>query len=415
MAVLNSIMKTVSEGRTFHLFSSLPKELRLQIWEEAVPRERLIRVYLRVLEEMQDDPPPRYLEKNHLGKPISGPRYEAMAEGNQLNSKFLRVNKESRDVALAFYRVHIPFSLRMPRTGAAEKTTLYLNPENDVLHIDADAPVKETLIDFFWDMKAYDPKGVGLAKMAIDLEGFCAHDLQFLKRSDLLLIRQREALITALSQLKELWFVYVEPVRSRPPAMSDQVLRQLTGPGCCCNNVRVDGNNALTTGPDVVPITGSTSTFDRVEKDPRQATEAGLSRLYMGKTDPREIIWRWRRLLRTWGVRHQSDQVKYRLLVGQRPVSRYKAWRVGTVDQATEYMSVKKSELNDGSLLAAAEREHGEDACREITVAIGYWLFPVEAIGDVGESEKLSDMDFRPCRFLDVRDHQPELLLSSIN
>ncbi|KUI70892.1 hypothetical protein VM1G_06413 [Cytospora mali] len=410
-SVLNSIMKVTPQHATFHPFPSLPKELRLQIWEEAVPRERLIRVSLTIPGERQVDPPPRWLEKNHLGKPISGPRYRALAEGHQLNSKFLRVNKEAREVALAFYRVHLPCCFTDPGRQHFEKATLYLNPEHDILHIRADAPVKETLIDFFWDMKAYDPKGLGLLKMALDLEGFCSNDLQYLKRSDILLIRQREALIGTLSQIRELWFAYVEPGMSQPPK-SDHTFCHGSHHDACAgwNKIHVS-----TTSPSVVPIITSISTFNRVGSDPRQGAEAELTRLWMGNIDPREIIWRWNRLLRTWGIQHEPEQVKYRLLVGQRPVSRHRKWHIGTADQAMEFAHVKYRECNGGVPPVSAKSEGEGEAIAEKRIAVGYWLFPVEAVGDVGEGERLLDMDFRPCRFLNMRNYWPELLLSSIS
>lgn len=415
IAVLNSTMKATSQERTFHLFPSLPKELRLDIWEEAVPRERLIRVYLSLLKEREDKLPPRYLKKNHLGNPISGPRYKAVAEGHQINSKFLCVNKEAREVALAFYRVHMPFSLRAPGTNRAEEsTTLYLSPEHDVLHIEADAPVKETLIDFFWDMKAYDPKGVGLAKIAIDLEGLCAHDLQYLRTSDLLLIRQRNILVETLSQLREVWFVYVESGRSRPALISGQGICHVPDPDSHTGRGRSSINKGLTTSPGIVPIAGNISTFERVGSDPRKTAETELSRLYMGKIDPREVVWRWRRLLRNWAIRHQPEQVKYRLLVGQRPVSRQKTWLVRSIDHTKDFISVKDAECGGGELQSAAEYVGKEEEHRGKTVAVGHWMFPVEALGEIGEGDSLLDVDFRPCRFLDMRNHWPELLLSSI-
>lgn len=415
IAVLNSTMKATPQDRIFHLFPSLPKELRLDIWEEAVPRERLIRVYLSLLKGSEDKLPPRYLEKNHLGNPISGPRYKAVAEGHQINSKFLCVNKEAREVALAFYRVHMPFSLRAPGTNRAEESTmLYLNPEHDVLHIEADAPVKETLIDFFWDMKAYDPKGVGLSKIAIDLEGLCAHDLQYLRTSDLLLIRQRNILVETLSQLREVWFVYVESGRSRPALQNGQGTRHVPGPDSHTGRGRSCINNGLTTNPGIVPIAGNISTFERVGSDPRKAAETELSRLYMGRIDPRELVWRWKRLLRNWAIRHQPEQVKYRLLVGQRPVSRQKTWLVRSIDHTKEFISAKDAECGSGELPSAAECVGKGDERRGKTVAVGHWMFPVEALGEVGEGDSLLDVDFRPCRFLDMRNHWPELLLSSI-
>ncbi|KAK7738379.1 hypothetical protein SLS53_006192 [Cytospora paraplurivora] len=413
-SIFNSILRETTEKGTFQLFPSLPKELRLQIWEEAVPRERLIRVHLSIREGSLDDQPPRYLKKNDLGKPISGPRYKATAEGHRLNSKFLRVNREARDVTLAFYRIHLPFFLWSPGTNRVEATTLYLNPEHDILHLGADAPVKETLVDFFWDMKAYDPKGVGIVKLGLDLEGLCTHDLQYLKRSDLLLIRQRNILIDTLSQLRELWFIYVESGRARPSQMSGEGFTRISSSVFCNGRTNLSTYDDLTTSPGVVPITSNVSSFYRIGNDPRQRVETGLSRLYMGKTDPREIIWRWKRLLRTWDIHHEPEQVKYRLLVGQRPVCNRTKWRIGTVEEAMGFVTAKDGKSNGADLPMAGKTGCEEEAHREQSVAVGYWLFPVEAVGRIGEGERLMDMDFRSCRLLDMRDHPPELLLSSI-
>lgn len=388
----------------------------MQIWEEAIPRERMIHVYLKLPTERPENPQPRYLEKNHLGNPISGPRYKAVVESPQTNSKFLSVNKEARQVALAIYRVRMPFNVKTPGNDQAEEMKLYLSPEHDMLHIDAAAPVKETLIDFFWDVKAYDPKGVGLVRMAIDLRGFCAHDLQYLKRSDLLLIRQRNSLVETLTQLREMWFVYVEPERAWP-ADGHQGVAPCHMSGSCCSygsSSNFNTDNRVTTIPSNVPIVSSISTFDRVGIDPREAAETELGRLYMGTIDPREIIWRWKRLLRTWDIHHQPGQVDYRLLVGQKPVVKLRPWTVGSVGQAKKFISIKNRERERAIGVKIEGEDPGEEACRCKTTAVGYWLFPAEALGSVGEGVTLQDMDFRPCRFLDMRNSWPELLLSSI-
>lgn len=414
VSILNSILMGTLKERDFQLFSSLPKELRLQIWEEAVPRERLIRVHLSIRQESLDGhPAPRYLERNDLGKPISGPRYRATAEGHQLNSKFLRVNREARDAALAFYRVHLPFFLWSPDTYRMVATTLYLNPEHDILHLGADAPVKDTLIDFFWDMKAYDPKGVGLVKLGLDLDGLCTHDLQYLKRSDLLLIRQRNILVDTLSQLRELWFIYLESGRARISQMSGEGVTRITSSVFLNGRPSMRTYNDVTSSPGVVPIISDVSSFRRIGNDPRQGLEDGLSRLYMGKTDPREIVWRWKRLLQTWDIHHEPEQIRYQLLVGQKPICNRKSWRLRTVEQAMGFVTA--SEKINGSDPPVSRRTGlPEESPREQNVAVGYWLFPVEAAGRIGEGERLMDMGFQPCRLLDVRDYPPELLLSNI-
>lgn len=391
-------MIETSRRQIFELFSYLPKELRLEIWEIAIPAERLIRISLKPHEGRRYElatAEPRYLQKNSLGKPISGERYRAVVEGSRLNSKFLCVSREAREAALSFYRVHIPAYLTGP--GCTARTMLYFNPEHDMLHIEADAPVKETLIDFIWDLKAYDPRGVGLLKLATDLESFCANDLQYLKKSDLLLIRHRTALVETLSQLQEVWFVNVQASSGR---------------GRKCRAPEI--TSAALQSDRTVPVRGGGPTFQRLGRDAREGLEEELGHMYMGDIDPREILFRWRRVLRTWGVEHEPERVSYRLLVAKTPDWRGRPWQV---DEAELHGAVDHLALGRGGDRGTAGGQEGRDGklagrSNKRVAAVGFWLFPLEAIGVVGEGDKLSDMDFHPSRVLDMRDYWPELVLS---
>lgn len=390
--ILNIELTETSGHQVFRLFPDLPKELRLQIWEAAVPRERMIHISLKVHEGRRYElaaAEPRYLERNSLRKPISGERYRAVAEGEQLNSKFLRVNSESRSVALAFYRVHIPVYLSGPRL--TQRTTLFFNPEHDFLHIRAEAPIKETLIDFLWDLKAYDPKDIGLLKLAIDLEGFCANDLQYLRRSDLFLIRQRKALVETLSQLKEVWFLNLQSpgwVRKSPVQTIDPPLQS---------------SGAL-------PVAGGSPTLERIGADPREGLDEALERVYMGDIDPREVLFRWRRLLRTWEIDHEDDQVEYRMLFALAPERKRRTWQIKELDQAMDFLT-----LEEEPITPALPVQGRLGQTQRYTAAIGFWLFPLESLGQIREGEKLADMDFYPGRVLDMREYWPELVVSKLS
>lgn len=394
--VLNmELMDPSEQPRVFHLFSDLPKEIRLQVWEDAVPRDRLIHLFLTAHKgrryELADDKP-RYLERNALKKPISGERYRAVAEGVSLHSKFLRVNSESRAVALQFYRVHIPVYL----TGAnrTEKTALFFNPEHDFLHIVADAPVNKTLIDFVWDLKAYDPKDVGLLKLAVDLDSFCANDLQHLRQPDVPLIRQRTALVETLSQLKEVWFLNLHPTGlSRKDA-------QETHPQHPCK---------------AFPVAGGLPTLERIGADPRgEELQQALGRICIGEIDPREIVFRWRRLLKTWEIEHEEGKVQYRVLFATCPGRQRRNWhsrRVKELSQVVESPTLQQH----GPDVPAMTIQGGKDRTDGSTATAGFWLFPLESIGHIGEGENLADMDFCPDRSLDMRDHWPELVISKLS
>lgn len=406
--LLNSTLKPVVDDRTFPLFSSLPKELRLQIWEEATPRQRLVHVTIcyRRSRNGEYDNPVRYLKKNHLGNPISGSGYYIYAQDGRLDHPLLSVNREARQVVLDFYRIHVPAFCagnHRPHEGPCygEKMTLRINPEHDVLQILAEEPVKRTLIDFLWDLKAYDPKGVGLLKMATNIIEFCASDLQYLKRSDLLLIRQRQALVETLSQLQEVWFIN---------AGSGRNLYQPSD----------DGSETI------VPYGIKMSGYESVGPEAREGAEAELQRVYMGSVDPRELVWRWKRLLHAWGIQHPPGQVKYRLMLAQQQHPGKDEPSVRGLGRIMKHLT-----LRDRNRIHTDERLFRPGACEAggglspdqanpeglaatKTAAIGFWSFPIEAVGEIGEGKRLSDLDYEPHRFLDMRNYWPELLLAKM-
>lgn len=402
--LLNSTLKPVPEDRTFPLFSSLPKELRLQIWEEATPRQRLVHMIIAPGPHSDDEVPVRYLEKNHLGNPISGSGYKIYVEDGYLDHPLLCVNRESRQVVLDFYRIRIPACSYGTRR-IYEGRELRINPEHDVLQVLAAEPVKRTLIDFLWDLKAYDPKGVGLLKLATNLMEFCLNDLQYLRRSDLLLIRQRKALFETLSQLQEVWFINNETYGALPKRSV------------------ADGSDNL------APFSIRMSGYESIGPEPRDGAEAELEHVYMGSIDPRELIWRWMRLLRTWGVRHPPGQVRYRVVVARHRRTPRKDSSMARLRRAMGLLNI----LGDGD----PDREYRHKKCvRPIaceagggpspdelvaggswptkTAAVGFWSFPLEAVGDIGEDKSIYDMDFQPDRFLDMRTYWPELLLAKL-
>lgn len=375
----------------FQFFPLLPKELRLQIWEDVVPQERMIRISLQPHEGRRYDlaaAEPRYLRRNHLKNPISGERYRAVVYGRYINSKFLRVNSEARNVALGFYRVHFPVYMTGPTH--TQRSTLYFNPEHDFLHIWADAPVKETLVDFLWDLKAYDPKSVGLRKLGIDLDGFCANDLQYLRKSDLLLVRQRNVLVETLAHLSDVWFINMQAASRalKPQRMLGHTPRRHF----------INGG----------PVLRDMPTFQRLGADQRNGLDKELQDVYMGEVDPREILFRWRRLLRTWGIDYESGQVDYRLFIGNIPLTlpTRQSMTVGKAKQAMQSLTLKDDE-------AKSPRQDLDSETR--TAVTGFWLFPLGAIGELGEGEKLADMNFLPRRVLDLRSYRPELVLSKPN
>ena len=154
---------------TFYLFPLLPTELRLKIWKCSLQRRRLIRINIRNYSFHPD--------LKQVENPDAGIHHFAIVEGYQSLSKLLRVNRESRQAAQEFYRVHLPcrFLLSGRDLGdrpVPEKTQpgiFYFNPEHDFLLLYCDTPGIETIFEFIHHLKTvHDPRRIGLLNFAAD-------------------------------------------------------------------------------------------------------------------------------------------------------------------------------------------------------------------------------------------------------
>jgi len=151
----------------FTIFSKFPTEIAMKIWKYVLHRNRLIGI--SVIEntcntdgsDAESPPLPVqkvYTLKNALGNIITGPEYHLRITTVHKLSPLFRVNRQSRQAALEFYRVHIPHNL------TTESEILHLNPEYDFLHIQNEG-APEIFASFVHDVKAYDPLGVGILHM----------------------------------------------------------------------------------------------------------------------------------------------------------------------------------------------------------------------------------------------------------
>lgn len=163
----------------FFQFQRFPKEIRDSIWEYSLKQYRIIEVTIQGSWPSEPGDPPLYSTTNALNKIISGRNYKAcIMQRFQLFSKLLRINSESRQVALRFYRVHIscylPISKKqdeIERTEKTIKTVLYFNPEYDFINLkshERNNSGDATFVHFLYDFKAHDPKNVGILNLALD-------------------------------------------------------------------------------------------------------------------------------------------------------------------------------------------------------------------------------------------------------
>ena len=159
-------------------FLRLPVELRLHVWLLYLRRHRMVEVMIsRCFEdEALDDTEPRhYMDRNHLGRVISGGCYTLVIHGHEPKTMaplILQVNREARGAALSFYQVQLPFPRRQHR-----KQVIYLNPEYDVILV-RPGNMKLTsgwdlLIDFLHDVRAYDYKDQGYIRLFLLSPLYC--------------------------------------------------------------------------------------------------------------------------------------------------------------------------------------------------------------------------------------------------
>lgn len=391
---------THEEEFNFPLFSLLPKELRLKIWRHTLQRQRIIR--LRLLNQrgktaIQADENPESTS--------NGERYFTIVDGTQLLSKLLRVNKESREEALMFHRVHLPcrFTGGAMRDGSNGHGTLHFNPEWDFLYIGAEWPAKDTLVTFLYHLKTiHDPRHVGLLNLAVDGNGLSGSNLYGLQSSDLD-SEVRSAFVETLSQLREVWFVST-------PVVGRQINGILSGFG-----------TSETLFNRSFPIMTTPPTFDRLQRDPRPITQdlektTGLAR-------SRDVIFLWLRLLKKWCT--SSPKIEYRFLLAFDPTMGGN--QITDRRSAMSWLQKEDNQWNgrapdDGFLKnrtvkwpigAEDEKYKNEDLENTVRPAFGFWLFPVEALGPIDGEGLSENLGSRP-DFVNMTEYWPELALSSL-
>ena len=151
---------------SFPHFPRLPIEIAHSIWKQALQQHRLISITVSDTKwhpVWQTD----HLQleaKNGLGKVTSGKNYKLRVTTHHALTPLLRTNRESRKAALEFYRVHIPYD----RVGYGEERCLYLSPEWDFVHVFVETKRHpEVFADFVHDLRAYDPRGVGVLNLGV--------------------------------------------------------------------------------------------------------------------------------------------------------------------------------------------------------------------------------------------------------
>ncbi|TVY84067.1 hypothetical protein LSUE1_G000822 [Lachnellula suecica] len=372
-----------SEDVSFTLFSALSMELRLRVWQCSIQQNRLLEIELDrpqlwAPEPTLPDAP--YSATNGLNKVISGRNYTI--RGCKILSKLLHVNRESRDVALRFYRVHMPcyFPTSEGGTPGTAKSTLYVNPEYDFMFLRIKQPPENTFVDFVNDFKAHDPKAVGLLNLALDANSMTALQCS----TDITVTPGKPAFLDSLQQLREIIWV-----------AESMAGRSILGPLDDFEGAGIRFNNSM-------PLKASTPTFQYV-------LTAGV--------DPRQLRVQWRQLLAKWGIQ-QAQETRERFLFASQ-VPRPEQQQIHDMKTASKYLDeeeerwLKVQRKYHRIVKKCAGKvpvEGSEELAKAVRPAIGFWLFPPEALGRLeGFPEEGSS---RTKKVFDMTDHWPELALS---
>ncbi|KAK9774921.1 putative 2EXR domain-containing protein [Seiridium cardinale] len=324
--------------------------------------------------------------------------YCIIVEGYQLLSRLLRINRESRDAALSFYRIRLPcwITKDVSSVDGLAPGTVYYNPKYEFLQV---MPENMDVVEFFYDLKSkYDPRRISLLNFAVE-------ETQLDREAGLITSRWRQnspalrkAFIETISQLEEVFFVSVQ-----------KVVRQVLGRDA----------GALTMDKSIFnrsfPIMAQALKFDRISRDPRSIGH-DLSNLFISR-NPRSLLDSWQRMLDTLDI--NPSRAQYRILLAFEPIGSQNAifdrksaekWLQKEDDLWTgsHQPTGPFSSLNLKKIAPAQLGEFRQDQGEAVKPAIGFWLFPIETFPEQSSTG--------PRTFIyNVVEHWPELGLFRVH
>ncbi|CEJ90873.1 hypothetical protein VHEMI06626 [[Torrubiella] hemipterigena] len=397
-----------NQDSKFHLFPLLPKELRQKIWTHALDRRRIIHLTLHdtvYSHQTNDD------VEGTTTFPENGETFWPTADGHQTMSKLFRVNSDSRQAALMFYRVRLPCKLRT--TGGLMKWgILYFNPELDFLRITPIFLVKDTLFNFMYHLKTtYDPYGVGLLNLVITGNDLTGNDFRLIDPSDIDR-GSKVAFTQIMTNLRQV--IFYSAIR---------VGRQILG-----------FHNGVPTSEIVYnrsfPIEAKVPTFERLPRDPRTIGQ-DLKHVFIGMNENRSQILVWYQMLKAWGI--SAPQIQYKWHIAFQPPE---SEHVLDCASANAFMQKEEDRWNGVEqpvhpmfesirasgykfpVGAESEKYKDEDLETAVKPAFGFWLFPVDVLGPVYEEGVSEEQGFRrpemPPVLWDFSENWPELWVANL-
>ncbi|PLB50323.1 hypothetical protein P170DRAFT_435525 [Aspergillus steynii IBT 23096] len=418
LQIFNHLRASGNEN-SFTCFSLLPPEIRSQIWGHALKRERLIKIYFQKNYSFSEERP----------KPDGEiPRYQIMIDGRKTVSKLLRVNQESRQAALRFYRVKIPCKISpvpdddyvYEALGLATKAqpgVLYYNPEWDFLEIASESWRADDLFDLAYHLKkTYDPRHVGLLNLAIGgVNSLSSTGLQYVDPKEVD-PQVRQVFQETLAQLREVFFITRTKAGRRILGSASGI--PVADPHKCIFNRSF-------------PITTVTPIFERLQRDTRSISE-DLKQTHVGD-GPMRMAYYWQSMLDIWGV--SASHITYQFILAFEPSG--PSLEIQDRESASRWLQVEEDEwtgkwrlddeIKNGcwakrslgtesepyyEMVGALDGENRyEDLDKAVKPAFGFWIFPLRLFGKIPSSEEeCNEVDSK--QTLDLSDHWPGLGIS---
>ncbi len=324
---------------------------------------RLIRIVLRsrqttdsVLRQQEDQWPTSHAQE----------QYSVLAEGYQTISKLFRVNQESRDAALAFYRVRIPswFIKRSPpdvTTTINTSAMLYLNPEHDIIHVSNPRITDDEelrVAHFFHDLKyTYDARNVGLLNLAVDSraikDSLCA--IQLTKLSPEI----SKSFTETLSQLCQVFFVAIQSFAGRVDF------------GYWTNSSEEEEDENKHRFNPSFPLQTRKSSFDRLPYDPRPIND-DLETVLL-TSDPHWLLDAWHKFFAINLGGRAEPPAAYRFILA------CGADNVYDFEDAQNQLS-RYEQVWTGAKAKVDDQVEGlSEGAVDVKAVYGYWILPVSA------------------------------------
>ncbi|KAF5649155.1 uncharacterized protein FTJAE_1151 [Fusarium tjaetaba] len=325
----------------FTLFSKLPVEMRLKIWEDALSHYRHIKVIVSDENKWEFSVWNCHYERvDFQVDDVEGQPYTVFVKKNTAYHPLLHTTSESRDVAKKFYRVQLPCRRLGPDGGSLG--TLFLCPELDTIHLETRTLSLKHFEKFAQTIFAADKLNVGLVNLAFNCE--LRHGEGEFAISD----NERLLFIEAIRRLEVLTFVGLAPNK--------------------CTQLLLYGSDlrVINDSPHLMDKLVQSDEYDKgYFKYKSGLYDNELTAVHIGNEDPRNGYYSFCNLMQ--------------LLDNPEGVYTAKEQFMLTHNYEPYYVCINGNRYQRRGDLACTRREYRQYS--QEPPAIGFWLFPLSAIG----------------------------------